>query len=138
MIMFIKTLDGQAVAKSSLTYKNEGDYISFTSFGSDPPFAGLGSRVLGRLDQLNTEGLPIAPSGPVVGAYAFYAKKFNGFKIDQSVYSAIARHLSEYDLAALKQNLENPGTRATLTEAQEGVKRIEGGAILRGTMSYGR
>jgi hypothetical protein len=131
--------NAKVVANSSLESKphKSDKKIYFTSFDSNPPFAGLGRIALTILKQ-NTGKDPV-PSGPVPGAYAAYhGMGMKGFKIGERVLSDI-KNLTE-EARKIKShedfNIEDQMSRDALRGIQNRIKDREMFPILHGRMKF--
>lgn len=100
--------------------------IYFTSFGSNPPFSGLGGIALDLLRQQS--GLILVPKGPVFGAYTAYHKMgMTGFVIPESALLAVGELVAEAKQikSSLDFDIAREEDRQELRAIQERIKQVE-------------
>ncbi len=128
------------VATSELEFFTERGILWFTSFGSDPPFCGLGSVVLQELSKIGTKrDLKVEPSKPVPGSYVFYnSQKHRGFTIPEGLEKRIKEGIKQRmnELTKDEFDLTDEKIIQGLGEIQKWVKQTEEYQIMQGKLIY--
>ena len=131
---------GTIVAKSELerSKKEINGHKAFTSFDSDPPFAGLGSKAIEIFKTEFDEEDP-RPDGPIAGAYHAYQKmgilalkKPNSDEDYEGMENVkkIVKEVKKFK-ESQKYNLEDPQTRNALSNYQKQIVEEERKGILK-------